>query len=773
MSTYYIHINGLVQGVGFRPHVHKIAKEMDLRGWVKNNSNGVQITINATLSRAEAFLKQLVLNAPTNAIITNTHIENIEQQEFHDFKIEMSDNSNTPNLLIPPDFAICQDCKNEIDNSNNKRYAYPFTTCITCGPRYSIIKNLPYDRSLTTMQHQTMCIDCENEYNDIENRRFHSEINSCTTCAIPIHLFNSPNTSFSHESEFIIDTIIYAILLGETVAVKNTGGYLLLCDATNSMAIELLRAKKKRPSKPFAVLYPSTQMAMQDVIISEAEKKALESVVAPIVLCKTKSEIVSGIHTNSIAPLLDKIGVMLPSSALLYIIATKLNRPLIATSGNVSGSPIVYKDCDALENLFEFASLVLTYDREILTPQDDSVIQYTEKGQRIILRRSRGLSPNYFPHNFGEQNEKILATGGELKSAFAYTNKEQVYISQFLGDQSHLESQEAFTQTYKHLIKLFRNKPETVLVDKHPNYFVAEIGNSIANELQIPVVSIQHHKAHFASVLAENNLLSAKQDILGFIWDGAGYGEDAQIWGSELLSYKEGFFLRIAHLNYFPVLLGDKMSKEPRLSALSLLKKINEDVLIKDAFTAQEWEYYQKILKQPAELQTSSMGRFLDGLACLLGILNKTNFEGEAVMQLEAMARNSKPHKAYYNFEIEENGIQWQQFMFAFIFDINLGKEKRFIARKIFNSLVELIIQLSNYNGINQLAFSGGVFQNALLVDTLIESAGKTKTLFFHKNVSPNDEGISLGQIAYYLNQKQQNYVFSNTRKVNSHNCTA
>jgi hydrogenase maturation protein HypF len=769
MPTFYIHINGLVQGVGFRPHVHKIAKEMGIMGWVKNNTDGVQININATKEIAQKFLAQVISAAPTNAVITNTNIEHIEDHAFLDFKIEMSENANTPNILIPPDYAICSDCKQEIDNNLDKRHAYAFTSCVACGPRYSIIKDLPYDRQLTTMQYQAMCVDCEKEYHDIANRRYHSEINSCPNCTIPIHLFNSTNTCLSHESSIIIDTITNAIIAGETVAVKNTGGYLLLCDATNKKAIELLRNKKRRPSKPFAVLYPTIEMAMQDVHINNEEKTALASTVAPIVLCKIKQA--DNIATTVIAPLLDKIGVMLPSSALLYIIATKLNRPIIATSANLSGSPIIYKDIDALENLFEFASLVLTYDREIITPQDDSVLQYTEKGQRIILRRSRGLAPNYFPNNFGENNEKILATGGELKSAFALTNNKQVYISQFLGDQGNLVSQEAFTQTYTHLLKMFREKPEAVLIDAHPNYFVSEMGTNMANELQIPVIPIQHHKAHFASVLAENNLLSAKQNILGFIWDGTGFGDDKQIWGSELLSYKDGFFTRISHLEYFPVLVVDKMSKEPRLAALSLLKQINEDVLIKDLFTSQEWDYYQKVLKQPATIQTSSMGRFLDGLACLLGIESKTSYEGEAVMQLEAMARSSKPHKSHYDFIINENSIGWQPLLFALIFDINLGRDKSFIARKIINSLVELVIQISNYNGVCQLAFSGGVFQNALLVNSLIERTGKTKTLFFHKNVSTNDEGISLGQIAYYLNQKQQDYVFSNTRKINSHNC--
>lgn len=755
MHTFYIHIKGLVQGVGFRPHVCRIAKNMNLTGCVSNGNNGVHIEINATLDVAEAFLKTLITDAPANAIITHTDLKQINTKEFVSFTINASEHLSLPELIIPPDFSICLNCKKEIYTAGNKRFNYAFTTCLACGPRYSIIENLPYDREHTTMKKLDMCTSCEQEYNNIEDRRYYSQTNSCSHCAIPMHLFNSPNSCLRHNSESIIPLVVSAIQSGQTVAVKNTGGYILICDATNKAAIEVLRNKKRRPAKPLAILYPNEQMASIDVIVRPMESKALNSIVAPIVLCSLKENPASGIQNEIIAPGLDKLGVLLPSSPLLYLIATEMNKPLVATSGNISGAPIIYEDAAALGNLFEVADLVLTYDRSIVTPQDDSVIQFTEQGQKIILRRSRGLAPNYFPNPFENNRETILATGGELKSAFAYSVKDNLYISQFLGDQSQLESQDAYANTFKHFQKLFKALPSKVLIDLHPNYFVSTAGKEIGEKLNIPVVKIQHHKAHFASVLAENDLLNKQQSVLGFIWDGTGFGEDGQIWGSELFSFKEGDFSRLAHLEYFPVLLGDKMSKEPRLSALSILKQLNEETHIKKEFSAPEWQYYLKVLESPAVISTSSMGRFLDSIACIIGLDGKTSYEGEALMKLECLARNSYAHKAYYSFNIEGEKIQWADFLRELLLDVTMHKEQAFIARKVINSLVELIAILSDKLGMNQLSFSGGVFQNALLVDLVMERLGHSKKLYFQKQVSPNDEGIALGQIAYYLNESQ------------------
>jgi hydrogenase maturation protein HypF len=330
-----------------------------------------------------------------------------------------------------------------------------------------------------------------------------------------------------------------------------------------------------------------------------------------------------------------------------------------------------------------------------------------------------------------------------------------------LGDQSNLESQEAYAHTFKHFQKLFKSLPAVVLTDKHPNYFVSNAGKEIANTLNVPTYAIQHHKAHFASVLAEHDLLNQTQKILGVIWDGTGYGEDGQIWGSELLSFYEGTINRIAHLNYFPILLGDKMSKEPRLSALSILSKIGKQEIVKKQFTDVEWNYYQQVLQEDSLLHTCSMGRFIDAIACIIGISSKSSFEGEAPMNLEALARNSYPHKAYYSFSLTNNIIEWHEFVNELLIDLKDNKEKDFIARKVINGLAELVYLLSDYQMCNQLAFSGGVFQNALLVDTIIGLNHGNRKLFFHKQLSPNDENISLGQMAYYINEKKSFKDFS------------
>jgi len=755
MHNYYIHIDGLVQGVGFRPHVFSIAKKMGLNGWVNNNSDGVHIEINATLETAELFLEKIINSKPTNAIITHSFIKEGEITTYDSFEIIASDDKNNPSILIPPDYAICENCKKEIDQTSNKRNNYSFTTCLNCGPRYSIMEYLPYDRINTTMKKIKMCDDCGNEYQNPTSQRHYSQTNSCPKCSIPMHLFNSSNTCLDHNNDTIVNTVVNALQLGKIVAVKNTGGYLLLCDATNDDAIKNLRSKKRRPSKPLALLFNCIASASQFVQIRPQESEALNSIIAPIVLCKLKTNSNTTIAPLLIAPQLDKWGVMLPSTPLLYIISNKLDRPMVATSGNISGAPIIYRDADALENLFDVADLVLSYDREIVAPQDDSVIQYTEQGQKIILRRSRGLAPNYFPHPIQNLKETLLATGGEIKSAFAYTHKAHLYISQFLGDQTVLESQDAYAQTFRNFQKLFKSLPEKVLIDAHPNYFVSAAGKDIAQKLKIPCLEIQHHKAHFASVLVENDLMKASEKVLGFIWDGTGYGEDEQIWGSEVFIFNEHTIARMAHLAYFPVLIGDKMSKEPRLSALSILHQLNEDTIVKKYFTTQEWIYYQNVLSQPNKLSTSSMGRFLDALLCIMGIDSKVSYEGEGVMKLETIACDSYPHMAYYSFELSEEKILWNSFFEEFLLDIKMNKENGFIARKILNSLVEMILLISDKFKINKLAFSGGVFQNALLVDLIIENTKKSKKVYFQKEVSPNDEGVALGQIAYYLNEMQ------------------
>jgi hydrogenase maturation protein HypF len=643
---------------------------------------------------------------------------------------------------------------------NNRWYGYPFTNCLHCGPRYSIMTALPYDRGNTSMAHLPLCEDCAREFNDVYCRRHYSQATSCNQCPIPIHLYNSGGDEISTNNATILSTIDTLFKEGNIIAVKGFGGYLLMCDASNEFAVETLRKRKHRPAKPFALLYPDIASISVDAIVSEKEIEAIEAPSAPIVLCQYKTENGTGICKELIAPMMKKIGVMVPNTPLSFLISQRFGKPLVATSGNISGSPIIYKDHDAVSLLSRFADYILTYERDVVIPQDDSVVQFAGE-QQIIIRRSRGLAPTYYPNVF-ETGETLLGMGAELKSAFAITSGENLYVSQFLGNQDRLESQEAYTETLDHLCRLLKAKPARILIDSHPGYFVSLFGKEKATNENIPLQSIQHHEAHFGAVLAENNLLESEKPILGVVWDGTGYGHDEQIWGGEFFIYEDHEMHRVAHLDYFSQLLGDKMSKEPRLSALSLLKSFpNRQNLIKDYFSDKEWEFYQKQIQQPGHLLTSSMGRLLDGLATILGICQLNTYEAEAAMKLEAAAYACKNHSLeYYPIPLSNNRLM-HDVMLPYVFDdIDKKEDVSLIAWKIFCSLAKLIEQVSNSFELDKIAFSGGVFQNALLVEIISNLMAGKKELYFHKQLSPNDECIGFGQIACYeiMKTKQSMY---------------
>ncbi len=742
----------MVQGVGFRPFVCRLAEEMDINGWVSNTNNGVHITFNATAEKAEVFYSKIITEPPQNAIITHHHLKEIEPLTFSSFTIHQSKKDTRPDLLLTPDIAMCHQCRLDVITPNNKRYQYPFTTCLNCGPRYSIVTALPYDRESTTMASLAMCGSCFEEYNNIHNRRHFSQTNSCADCAIQMHLYKTSDNCVSDNNKEILTIIHQQLKEEKIIAVKGIGGYLLLCDATSETAVTTLRARKQRPAKPFALLYADIEMASADVQLRPQEISLLKDKAAPIVLCQLKNISGNSICKQAIAPDLDKIGLMLPYTPLLLLIAEKFGKPLIATSGNISGSPIIFKDDEALNNLFDVADYILTYDRDILMPQDDSVIQISDRGQKIILRRSRGLAPNYFPSTFEENEFVTLATGAELKSSFALLDKNNLFVSQYLGDQGTIESQTCYSETLTHFLDLLKTAPQHILIDKHPEYFVAKSGKLLAYQFKIDTISIQHHKAHFGAVLAENNLLKRKEPTLGFVWDGAGYGDDGNIWGSEIFIYENKEMYRVAHLDYFPQLLGDKMSKEPRLSALSLLKNFpNKQYIIQKYFSKTEWQYYHQLLQQDNHLLTSSMGRFLDGIAALLGIRLYNTYEGEAAMQLEALARTCsyKPYDSY-SIPLINDRLDWNPFLAELLEDWLQKEDIGLMAWKVFFSLAKTIVQLSHHYYIDSLAFSGGTFQNALLVDMIIELLSHKRRLYFHQQLSPNDECIGFGQLACY-----------------------
>lgn len=751
MRTYHIHISGMVQGVGFRPFVCRLAEEMGIPGTVSNGIDGVHIQFNGDEHMAQDFCNRLIAEQPANALIRQFNLHPAPDHVYNGFQITASESSGNPDLMLTPDIAICPQCREEISDPFNRRYQYPFTTCLNCGPRYSIITKLPYDRENTTMAELEPCEHCQAEYNDIHDTRHFSQTNSCPECAIPMYLFDKDGVEISHDTESILQIIQESLLHGHILAIKGIGGYLLLCDATKNYSIRTLRERKQRPSKPFAVLYPSLEMMEDDLMLGEKEKKALLSKTAPIVLCPLKSEPVSGICTSLLAPGLDKLGVMLPYTPLLQLIMQHWNKPLVATSGNLSGAPIIYTDEEALLWLTEYADYIVSFDREIMAPQDDSVWQFSARSNNpIILRRSRGMAPNYYPFIFSLE-EPVLAMGAELKSAFALNAGSNLFVSQFLGDQANYDAHLSFQYTLEHLAGLLHFHPEKILIDSHPGYSVSAKGKEIAAQLNIPVQAIQHHKAHFAAVLGENEILNCSEKVLGVVWDGTGYGDDEQIWGGEFFLLEDQDIKRVAHLAYFPQLLGDKMSKEPRISAVSLLRNdIDQLMEIRRLFSVQEREYYLKLIKQEQALQTSSMGRLLDGIAAILKIQPVNNYEGEAAMKLEVAARScTSGHFEYYPMPVYAENIDWSVMTTGILRDLNNGKDTAYIARKVFVSLVQLIRTIAERSGAEKLAFSGGVFQNALLNDLVQEMLGREFVLYFHRQLSPNDECIGFGQLAY------------------------
>lgn len=763
MKTFQIHINGLVQGVGFRPHVLRLAREAGFLGWVSNAKDGLHIEINASEEEANAFCKKVIDASPPNAVVTGYKVKPAAPVSFTDFTVKQDDDPTVPDLLLTPDFGLCESCRDEILNAGNRRFHYPFTTCLRCGPRYSIVKKLPYERHHTTMAPYKMCVDCHHEYHNPADGRYFSQTNSCPDCAITMFMRDKTGKMLSAEPETILNTILQELTEGSIIAVKGIGGYLLLCDATRKATIATLRSRKHRPAKPFALLYADVNMARKDAWINDDEARAMLSPACPIVLCKTHTEVQNGICTEVIAPGLQRIGLMLPSSPLLLLIAAGFGKPLVATSANISGSPIIYRDQDALELLCGIADFVVGFEREIVVPQDDSVLQFTSFGNKIILRRSRGLSPGYYPNPLKSTGKCLLAMGADLKSAFAIQNREKLYISQYLGNQECLASQTAFNTTLSHLSQLLRIKPEVLLADKHPGYYTSQYAHELSLLENIPLIFVQHHHAHFGAVLAENDLLESAFPVLGVIWDGTGFGDNKQLWGSEFFVSNKGEVHRLASLDYFPQLLGEKMSREPRLSALSLLKSNPKRLaFLQSRFTVAEWKYYLQLIRQPAALLTSSMGRFLDGIAAILGICDVNSYEGEAAMKLEACAGTFDGMPAgCYSMPLQNGRLNHAVFLEELFDDLNRQIAVDFIAKKVFYSLAVAIGRVSDYYSIHQLAFSGGVFQNALLSDLIIEVLGNKKKLYWHRQLSPNDECIGFGQLACYQSLQQYRTVSS------------
>lgn len=756
-NTWQIHIKGLVQGVGFRPFAHFKAESYGLAGWVSNTTEGLHLEFNAEKEKAFEFYNELITEAPTLSKITGHQISTIPKQKFSDFRIVFEHPKTKPNLKITPDFAICDACNAELLAMGNKRYYYPFTSCTNCGPRFSIIQKLPYDRENTSMSTFQMCPKCKHEYNNIENRRYFAQTNSCPDCAIKLALYDAKEVSISQNSNQILEKVVHYWGKGKIVAIKGIGGYLLTCDAAHTEAIALLRKRKHRPNKPYAVMYPNVKVLEHDVILTSKEIGALRSVIAPIVLCREKIG-KKALDKGIIAPSTDRLGVMLPYTPLFKLLLQKFDRPIVATSGNISNSPIVFEDDKIQCELSQVYDFRLSHNLKIVVPQDDSVLKFSKhEERRILIRRSRGLAPNYFNEGLDLPQEIILATGASLKSTFCLHNCTNTYVSQYLGNLEHFDTLKSYASTVEHFLDLLQCSPDIILSDLHPDYPSTQYGLQLSQDLDVPFLRVQHHLAHFAAVLGENRLQDSKTPILGVVWDGTGYGEDTQIWGGEFFVYEGSRFARKAHFDYFDSILGDKMPKEPRISALSCCWNIDRAAqLLRNKFSATEWQIYHKKLGIAKNLKTSSVGRIFDAVASLLGLMDKQTFEGEAAMQLEALAQNyfdkhnMRMNECYFSKKSYLKKIPTQDLIIGITNDIIEGKKKDFIAAKFHFSLMELIGFLAHELKIKRIAFSGGVFQNGLLVDLILIHLKEDFELYFHTDLSPNDENISFGQLMYF-----------------------
>ncbi|MEO0731373.1 MAG: carbamoyltransferase HypF [Bacteroidota bacterium] len=754
MPNWELHIEGQVQGVGFRPLVYRVARERGLRGTVSNGPDGVRIHFSGSEEEARSFRKELRVRQPVAARITGVHFRKITGAVYPDFRIVDSELTGSADTLLTPDLGLCADCRADLTRPNRRR-GYAFTTCTNCGPRYSLVNALPYDRPRTEMAAFPMCSACEAEYQDPTDRRYFSQTNSCPDCGITLAILGDDT---ARGQDAVIAYVAERWRAGDIVAIKGIGGYLLTCDAGNPATIARLRERKHRPDKPLALMYPNPEQVQADFHATKHHLELLGGLSAPIVLLSPKHTL-ADVAVAAVAPGLSRLGILLPYAPLYQLLLNAFNRPIVATSGNRSGEPIVFRDTDAAAELGGIADLILTHDRPILLPQDDSVMAYTRYYQPVFLRRARGFAPTFICRGAPLPTQHVFAAGADVKAAFGLQQSGNTYLSQYLGDLGSFTTQQNYRHTLTHLSTVLQATPEVVLTDLHPKYVSTQLAETLAQERNLPVVRIQHHEAHFAAVLAESGVADAPDGspVLGVIWDGTGYGHDGAIWGGEFFRYANGAFTRIGHLDYFPQLAGDKLAREPRLAALALAGDLPEaQAFLQEKFTLEEWRVYRR-LRETTSLRSASMGRLFDAVASLLGVADHQSYEGMAAARLEDLARtgfSQHPRPRPYALVLtERDNIPTRRLLSALLQD-HLPPAVR--AARFHCTLVDCVRQMAARQGVVDLAFSGGVFQNVLLVELIEEALGKSYHLHFHHQVSPNDEGIALGQLAHYALQQRR-----------------
>ena len=733
-------LKGAVQGVGFRPFVYHLANELGLKGWVRNDSAGLIIEVEGGEAKIADFEKQLQDHKPQNSIVSHIESFNLTPQFEADFRILSSDNHPEITTLILPDLAICQDCIREMNDAADRRYRYPFINCTQCGPRFSITTALPYDRPNTSMAAFEMCPECEREYQNPLSRRFHAQPIACAHCGPQLELWDQQGNRVAY-GESALSQAIMQIEQGNIIALKGLGGFHLVADATHDLAVQTLRTRKHRKTKPFAVMYPCLEAIQADCVIASEEKALLCSAAAPIVLVLRKP---GAVLSPWIAPNNPYLGVMLPYTPLHHLLLHALKRPIIATSGNRASEPICIDNQEALEQLRDCADSFLVHNRPIINRADDSIVRIMV-GQTTLLRRSRGYAP--LPIELNEATQQpILAVGGHLKNTVAYMQGNQLMLSPHIGDLSTSKAMAAHEQAIAAFTDLYRNSPEQVVHDAHPDY----CSTRIAQAKQIDCLSVQHHYAHALACMADNRI---KAPCFAVVWDGTGYGDDGRVWGGEFLQITAEGYQRLLHFLPFPLPGGDAAIREPRRSALGILYTLQVDpgcLTFPTAMLALLWQALQQQINTP---QTSSVGRLFDAVAALLGLCDQNQFEGEAAMLVEFTAMQSD-HKLVYPYHLEQGMVDWRPMLRAMLNERE--KDKAWMARQFHNTLAAIIVAAARLQDQHHVLLTGGCFQNKLLLETAqfeLRQAGFEP--YWHHRIPPNDGGLAAGQIMAALRVNQ------------------
>jgi hydrogenase maturation protein HypF len=745
-----INVRGVVQGVGFRPFVYQLAQQCGLTGWVCNTSGDVTIVVEGEGRDIERFLAGLRESPPPQSRIESIAEAEEKPEGCRQFEILASLVKADEYQLISPDLATCCDCKKEIFDPADRRFRYPFTNCTNCGPRFTIIEDIPYDRPRTTMKKFKMCPDCQREYDNPLDRRFHAQPNACPKCGPHLELADSEGKTLP-----VTDVMGHAGRLlkeGKILAVKGLGGFLLACDATSDTAVQRLRARKQRPAKPFAVMLQDLDEVAKFCRVSPQEAELLTSPASPIVLLKWQDQ--SGI-SPAVAPGLRYLGVMLPYTPLHHLLMHEAGIPLVMTSGNLSEEPIAKDNGEAVARLNCIADYFVLHNRDIHSRYDDSVVMVEQDSVRMV-RRARGYAP--YPVHLPFRSRAILACGAELKNTFCLTRDNHAFVSQHIGDMENAETLEHFEHTVNLYQKLFRIQPEIIACDMHPDYLPTRWAESEAEKNPLPLVKVQHHYAHILSNMADNGI---QQPVIGVAFDGTGYGVDGRVWGGEFMVADLHGFQRKAHFEYLPLPGGSAAINKPyRIAAGYLYSLLGAEALSRDlpCFKGVD-ELEIELIKQQVDQNintplTSSCGRLFDAVSSLLGIRQVVEYEGQAAVELEMAAEESLTEGLYpFCYDVVDGMriIRIREMLSAIISDIRQGIVEATVAALFHNTIAAIIqricLELSRETGIEQVALSGGVFQNRLLLNQVANELRKEGlTPLIHINVPCNDGGIALGQ---------------------------